>query len=54
VSHEVIMDKSEFTNRVLEAEPTLYHISKSILKNDFDCADAVQEVVNTLFKYSPV
>jgi RNA polymerase sigma-70 factor (ECF subfamily) len=38
-----------FTQSVLEAEPTLYHISKSILKNDFDCADAVQEAILKAF-----
>jgi len=39
------MDKDQFTNLVLEAEPTLYRVSKSILKNDYDCADAVQEAI---------
>jgi RNA polymerase sigma-70 factor (ECF subfamily) len=43
------MDSSEFTRLVLEAEPTLYHISKSILKNDHDCADAVQEAIIKAF-----
>jgi len=43
------MDKCEFTKRVLDVEPTLYHISKSILKNDFDCADAVQEAILKAF-----
>lgn len=39
------MNKSEFAERVLAAEKTLYHISKSILKNGDDCADAVQEAI---------
>jgi RNA polymerase sigma-70 factor (ECF subfamily) len=43
------VDKSEFTKAVLEAEPTLYHISKSILKNEHDCADAVQESILKAF-----
>jgi len=43
------MDKNAFAQRVLEAESTLYHISKSILKNDFDCADAVQEAILKAF-----
>jgi RNA polymerase sigma-70 factor (ECF subfamily) len=43
------MDKEEFTRRVLEAEPMMYHISKSILKNDYDCADAVQEAILKAF-----
>jgi RNA polymerase sigma-70 factor (ECF subfamily) len=39
------VNKSEFAERVLAAEKTLYHISKSILKNGDDCADAVQEAI---------
>jgi len=39
------MDKKEFTEQVMAAEKMLYHISKSILKNDCDCADAVQETI---------
>jgi RNA polymerase sigma-70 factor (ECF subfamily) len=39
------MDKNEFSEKVLEAEQTLYRISKSILINDADCEDAVQEAV---------
>lgn len=39
------MNKYKFTELISEAEPTLYHISKTILKNDFDCADAVQEAL---------
>lgn len=43
------MDKDDFAARVTAAEPTLYHISKSILKNDADCADAVQEAIATAY-----
>ncbi|MCL2077761.1 MAG: RNA polymerase sigma factor [Oscillospiraceae bacterium] len=43
------MDNNQFERLVLEAEPTLYHISKTILKNDFDCADAVQEAIIKAF-----
>ncbi|MCL2108480.1 MAG: sigma-70 family RNA polymerase sigma factor [Oscillospiraceae bacterium] len=43
------MNSEEFTRLVLDAEPTLYHISKSILKNDHDCADAVQEAIIKAF-----
>ena len=43
------MDKSEFTARVLEAEQTMYHIAKSILHSDHDCADAVQEAILKAF-----
>lgn len=43
------MDRDDFASRVIAAEPTLYHISKSILKNDCDCADAVQEAIATAY-----
>jgi RNA polymerase sigma-70 factor (ECF subfamily) len=43
------MDSKDFTRLVTEAEPTLYHISKTILRNDHDCADAVQEAIITAF-----
>lgn len=39
------MDKTEFSQRVLEAEKTLYRVSKSILINETDCEDAVQEAI---------
>jgi RNA polymerase sigma-70 factor (ECF subfamily) len=44
------MVQAEFTRRILEAEPTLYRISKSILKNEYDCADAVQEAILKAFQ----
>lgn len=39
------MNKNQFTAQVLEAEKSLYHIAKSILRNDEDCADAIQNAV---------
>lgn len=39
------MDKQRFTELVLEAENTLYRVAWSILGNDADCQDAVQEAV---------
>lgn len=39
------MNKEQFTTQVLEAERSLYHIAKSILRNDEDCADAMQNAV---------
>ncbi|SHI10058.1 RNA polymerase sigma-70 factor, ECF subfamily [Sporobacter termitidis DSM 10068] len=41
------MDIDEFGKRVTAAEKTLYHISKSILRDDASCADAVQETIVT-------
>ena len=43
------MNKNDFAEQVTAAEATLYHISKSILKNDCDCADAVQETIVTAY-----
>ncbi len=39
------MDKEAFAEVVLSATDSLYHISKTILKNDMDCEDAVQEAI---------
>ncbi|MCH5209836.1 MAG: RNA polymerase sigma factor [Oscillospiraceae bacterium] len=39
------MDKETFIKAVLEAETTLYHVSKTIIRSDTDCEDAVQEAV---------
>lgn len=39
------MDRTTFQNRVLAAEQMLYRVSKTLLKRDEDCADAVQEAI---------
>lgn len=39
------MDKDVFVDKVLEAESTLYRVSKSILMHDEDCEDAVQGAI---------
>lgn len=39
------MDKEAFAEVVLSATDSLYRISKTILKNDADCEDAVQEAI---------
>lgn len=39
------MDNNTFAQRVLEAEPTLYRIAKSIMINESDCEDAVSEAI---------
>jgi RNA polymerase sigma-70 factor, ECF subfamily len=43
------VNRNEFAEQVTAAETTLYHISKSILKNDCDCSDAVQEAIVTAY-----
>lgn len=44
------MSKETFAQLVRDAEETLYHVSKMILRNDADCADAVQEAVLIAFR----
>ncbi len=39
------MDKEQFTVRVLSAEQSLYRIAKSILWDDDDCEDAMQNAI---------
>lgn len=39
------MNKDTFRDNVLEAESTLYHVSKSILIHEQDCEDAVQGAI---------
>lgn len=39
------MDNYTFTQKVLDAEQTLYNIAKSILIIDTDCEDAVQNAI---------
>jgi RNA polymerase sigma-70 factor, ECF subfamily len=38
-------DKDAFTRIITNNEGLLYRISKNILKNDIDCADAIQETI---------
>lgn len=39
------MDKKAFTDKVLQAEQSLYRVAWSILQNDADCADAMQNAL---------
>lgn len=39
------MNKETFIANVLDAESTLYHVSKSILTHEQDCEDAVQGAI---------
>lgn len=48
-----MMNKEQFTAEVLKAEKSLYHIAKSILKDDEDCADAMQNAVLSAYKNLP-
>lgn len=44
------MNKEEFTQRVLEAETSLYRVARSISVNESDCEDAVQEAILTTYE----
>lgn len=44
------MNRNQFTAQVLEAEKSLYHIAKSMLRNDEDCADAMQNAILHAFE----
>lgn len=39
------MTRDVFIREIRQSESMLYHVAKSILKNDSDCADAVQETL---------
>ena len=43
------MTNEEFVRQISEAEKSLYRVAKSILKNDEDCADAIQNAVLKAF-----
>ena len=40
-----MMDKTQFTAAVLDAEPTLYRVAKAMLGSEHDCADAAQQAI---------
>ena len=44
------MDKESFAQNVVASEQTLYRISKTILFNECDCEDAVQEAILKAYK----
>ena len=48
------MTKDAFIREIRNAEIMLYHISKSILKNDSDCGDAVQETLLKAYEKLPM
>ncbi|MEE1076160.1 MAG: sigma-70 family RNA polymerase sigma factor [Acutalibacteraceae bacterium] len=43
------MQKDAFVTKVLESEETLYKISMSMLKNEKDCEDVVQDTILTAY-----
>ena len=46
------MTKETLGQLIIDSEETMYHIAKSLLYNDADCADAIQEaIVKAFSKY---
>lgn len=43
------MEREDFLQKTLEAEKTLFHVAFSILHNEQDCADAVQEAITKAY-----
>ena len=43
------MTKEELGNLILSSETLMYHTAKSLLCNDADCADAIQEAIVKAF-----
>ena len=39
------MTKEQFSAKILAMERSLYHVAKSLLRNDEDCADAIQNAI---------
>ncbi|WNX85861.1 sigma-70 family RNA polymerase sigma factor [Agathobaculum sp. NTUH-O15-33] len=48
-----MMDKTAFTDAVLEAEPTLYRVAKAMLQSEADCADAAQQAILRAWEQLP-
>lgn len=44
------MDKETFTRHILEMETSLFHVAKSILYQDADCEDVMQEALIKAYK----
>lgn len=43
------MKKETLGQLIIDSEETMYHIAKSLLYNDADCADAIQEAIVKAF-----
>lgn len=43
------MDKEQFVKLTLDAEATMFHLAYSILREEQDCCDAVQEAVTKAY-----
>ncbi|MDE6621306.1 MAG: sigma-70 family RNA polymerase sigma factor [Lachnospiraceae bacterium] len=43
------MTKEQLGNLVIASEDTMYHVAKTLLRSDADCADAIQEAIVKAF-----
>lgn len=43
------MKREELGNLILQVQDSLYHVAKTLLKNDADCADAISETIVKAF-----
>ena len=43
------MKKEQLGELIIASEETLYHVAKTLLYNDADCADAIQEAIVKAF-----
>lgn len=44
-----IMTKEQLGNLIIASEDTMYRVAKTLLRNDADCADAIQEAIVKAF-----
>ena len=44
-----IMKKEQLGQIIIRSEDMLYHVAKTLLYNDADCADAIQEAIVKAF-----
>ena len=45
-----IMNKEQLGQLIIASEDTLYHVAKTLLSDDADCADAIQETILTCYE----
>lgn len=43
------MTKEQLGNLIIASQDTMYHVVKTLLRNDADCADAIQEAIVKAF-----
>ena len=46
---QVFMKKEQLGELIIASEDTMYHVAKTLLSSDADCADAIQEAIVKAF-----